>query len=250
MNQRYIFIFIHFLLLPTENSDQLFDKADEESDGDLFGRKSGGLFDDDYSNVTSPPTAKSKDDGDTDLFKQRGHGLFDETDEEVEDTPKKQPVSKPEPSTGSKPTVKSGGGGLFDDDSDSDIGGGDSFATASNAKVSQKDTTSAPSGKPVASSLFEDDGDLFGASPPEDVSGQKKKPVGGVSLFGEQSSAALNAAVKKVRLCIHITNVCTCAKFYHQAIPSKPLTFLLHDNHLGKSRTCIRYSIYTRVCAW
>ena len=190
--------------MPTEKSDQLFDKPDEESEDDLFGRKSGGLFDDDYSNVTSPPTAKSKDDGDTDLFKQQGHGLFDESDEEVEETVKKQPVSKPEPSTSSKPTVKSGGGGLFDDDSDSDIGGGGSFATA---KVSQKNSTSAPSGKPAASSLFEDDGDLFGASPPEDVSGQKKKPVGGVSLFGEQSSAVMNAAVKKVRLCISTSQI-------------------------------------------
>lgn len=234
--------------MPTEKSDQLFDKPDEESEDDLFGRKSGGLFDDDYSNVTSPPTAKSKDDGDADLFKQRGHGLFDESDEEVEETVKKQPVSKPEPSTSSKPTVKSGGGGLFDDDSDSDIGGGDSFA--SNAKVSQKNTTSAPSGKPAASSLFEDDGDLFGASPPEDVSRQKKKPVGGVSLFGEQSSAVVNAAVKKVRLYIHITTVRTCVKFHHLAVPSKTFDCFVTRESLGKIPHTHWGRTQRYVCRW
>ena len=235
-----------FLVLPTETSDQLFDKADEESEDDLFGRKSGGLFDDDYSNVTSPPTAKSKDDGDADLFKQRGHGLFDESDEEVEETVKKQPVSKPEPSTSSKPTIKSGGGGLFDDDSDSDIGGGGNFATASNAKVSQKNTTSAPSGKPAASSLFEDDGDLFGASPPEDVSGQKK-PVGGVSLFGEQSSALLNAAVKKVRLCISTSLPYALVQSFIMQHRLKLSTFHLHVNHLGRSHIC-NGDVQKRMC--
>ena len=176
----------------------MFDEANEDSDGDLFGHKTGGLFDDDYSKVTSPPAAKSKDNGDTDLFKQKGQGLFDETDEEVEETHEKQPATQPKPSTNSKPSFgSSGGGGLFDDDSDL---GGDDFTAPSSSKVSQKDTTSAPSGKPTANSLFEDDGDLFGASPPEDSGGQKKKPVGGVSLFGDQSSAVMNAAVKRVRL--------------------------------------------------
>lgn len=196
---------ISFHLL-TDKSDQLFDKADEDSEGDLFGRTSGGLFDDDYSTVTSPPAAKSKGDAvaDADLFKSKGQGLFDETDEEVEETVEKQPVPQPKPSASSKPTFGGGGGGgLFDDDSDSDMGGGG--FTVSTSKVSQKDAASAPPGKPIASSLFEDDGDLFGASPPEGGGGQKKKPVGGVSLFGDEPSTALNAAVKKVSVCVCFT---------------------------------------------
>ena len=190
-----------FLCSLTEKSDQLFDEADDDSDGDLFGHKTGGLFEDEISKVTSQPAAKSKgDDDDTDLFGQKGkkgQSLFDETDEEEEETPAKQPVSQPKPTTSSKPMFGgSSGGGLFDDDSDI---GSDVLTTATTSKVKQKDTTTASSGKPTASSLFDDEGDLFGDSPPPppEVGGQKK-PVGGVSLFGDQSSAVVDAVVKRV----------------------------------------------------